>query len=85
MNFRILHRLLILHDHLNELVLQTQNARHENKLRSNGRYQQVVILAGLHVVRCDFSGEFRSEGGRVIHKISATESTQLSAGFSEVN
>ena len=32
--------------------------------------QQVVILAGLHVVSRDFLDEFPCSGGRVVHKIS---------------
>ena len=38
------------------ICLYTQNARHESKGRPNSRYQQVLIVAGLHVVSCDFSG-----------------------------
>ena len=30
----------------------------------------MVIFAGLHVMSHDFSGQFRSAGGRVIQKIS---------------
>ena len=29
----------------------------------------MVILTGLHVVSCEFSAEFRSADGQVIHKI----------------
>ena len=38
--------------------------------RPNSSHQQVVILAGLHVVGHDFSNEFPFSGIRVIHKIS---------------
>ena len=58
---------------LNEFAIQTQNTRHKNKGRLNSRYQPVLILAGLHVVDREFSGEFRSVGGRVIHKTSVKE------------
>ena len=39
-------------------------------MKTNSRYHQVVILAGLHVVSRDFSDEFPYSSGRVIHKVS---------------
>ena len=41
----------------------------KTKHRPNSRYQQVGILAGLHVMSRDFSDEFPCTGIRVIHKI----------------
>ena len=39
---------------MNEFALQIQDARHANNGKPNGRYQQVLILAGLHVLSRDF-------------------------------
>ena len=64
----------------NELGLQTRNARHESS-RPNSRYQQVVILPGMHVVSRDFSDRFLCSGIRVIHKISVIYCNVLCVWF----
>ena len=46
--------------------------------QTKSRYQQVVILPGLHAVGRDFTDEFSYSGIRVIHKISVNENILIS-------
>ena len=61
-----LHRFLNLRGHL---LNDIQTSRHENKDMHYAE-QQVLLLAGLQVVRPDFQDDFPCSGGWVIHKIS---------------
>ena len=59
---------------------------HSNPERSTwkqSRYQQVIILAGLHVVSCDFSDEFPCSGIHVIHKTSVVHTNIYSFNSKE--